>query len=207
MPVGVHQFGNHGDLQLVQIGLECLLLGVGRLQVALDATEQVNLPGHVQAQVVAFAVDPVGGLARNLAFAQVTADAAGDGRHGVVADVIADRPRRFPAGEGDAQIAVALQRLRHQLVEGRVFELLPPDAFETRTVKVLLAGGAIGGGRDVGRLGGWRLVVRAHGTGTQGQYQQARQEGFQTHQCDSSFRVALAALRFSPRSTKLRIST
>ena len=108
LAVGVHQFGNHGDLQLVQIGLDRLLVGVGRFQVALDAAKQVDLPGHVQAQVIAFAVDPVGGLAGNLPLGQVTADAAGDGRHGVIADVIANRPGRFPAGEGDAQVAVAL---------------------------------------------------------------------------------------------------
>ncbi|MNX97063.1 hypothetical protein D3C86_1294120 [compost metagenome] len=186
LTVGVHQFGNHGDLQLVQVGLDRLLLGVGRLQVALDAAKQVDLPRHVQAQVVAFAVDPVGGLAGNLALAQITADPAGDGRHGVIADVITDRPRRFPASEGDTQITVALERFGDQLVEGRIFELLPPDAFETRAVKVFLTGRTISRGGDVGRFKGLGLVVRADGTGAQRQYQQARQESFQTHQCDSS---------------------
>ena len=59
---------------------------------------------------------------------------------------------------------------------------------------------AIGGGADVRRLGGWALVVRTDGAGTEGQHQQARQEDFGTHCCVSSCR-ARAALRASLRST------
>jgi len=41
-----------------------------------------------------------------LSFALLTADAAGDHRQIVIADVITNRPGRFPVGKGDAQIAV-----------------------------------------------------------------------------------------------------
>ncbi len=196
LAVGVHQFGNHGDLQLVQISLGGLLVGVGGFQVALDATEQVQFPGHVQAEVITLTVNALGGLARDLPLGQVTAGTAGDGRHGVIAGVIADRPCRPQASKGDAQIPVTLQRLGYQLVEGRVLELLPPDAFELGVVILL----GIGSGRDIGRLRCLGFVVRAHGTGAQRQYQQARQEYFHTHCCVSSFK-ALAALRASLRST------
>eukprot|EP01136_Pigoraptor_vietnamica_P030400 Opistho-1_new@89591 len=47
LTVGVHQFGNHGDLQLVQIGFGRLLIGVAGFQVALDAAKQIDFPGHV----------------------------------------------------------------------------------------------------------------------------------------------------------------
>jgi len=65
------------------------------------------------------------------------------------------------AGKGDAQIPVTLQRLGHQLVEGRVLELLPPDAFELGMVILL----GIGSGRDIGRLRRLGFIVRAYGTG------------------------------------------
>ena len=196
LTVGIHQFGDHGDLQLVQVSLGSLLVCVGSFQVALDAAEQVQFPSHVQAEVVALGLDAASGLPRDLAFALVTADPAGNGRHGVIAGVIADRTGCSQAGKGDAQITVALQRLGHQLVEGRVFELLPPDAFELGVV--ILFG--IGSGRDIGRLRGLGFVVRAYGTGAQRQYQQAWQEYFHAHCCVSSFK-ALAALRASWRST------
>ncbi len=151
LAVGVHQLGDHGHLQLVEVGRGGLLVGVGGFQVALDAAEQVQLPGHVQAQVVALAVHSLGGLAGDLSLGQVAAGAAGDGGHGVIAGVIANRPGGPQAGEGHPQFTVALQRFAHQLVESRVIELLPPDAFEACAVEVLLARSAIGGGADVRR--------------------------------------------------------
>ncbi|MNF53508.1 hypothetical protein D3C84_348920 [compost metagenome] len=52
--VGVHQFGDQADLQLLQVGLGDAYLGIAGLYLALDAAEQVELPGHVQAEVIAF---------------------------------------------------------------------------------------------------------------------------------------------------------
>ncbi|KWV87545.1 hypothetical protein PFLmoz3_02828 [Pseudomonas fluorescens] len=196
LAVGIHQLGNHGDLQLVQVGFGHLLVGVTGFQVAADTSEQIHFPGHVQAQVVALAVDAFGGLARNLALAHIAAGAGGDHRHDVVGRVITDSPCRPQAGKGYAQITVAAQRLGYQLVERRIFELLPPDAF----VLGMVIAFAVGGGRDIGRLQWLGLVVRAYGTGGERQHQQARQEYFHTHCCVSSFK-ALAALRASLRST------
>ncbi|MNP18709.1 hypothetical protein D3C76_1112010 [compost metagenome] len=117
LTVGIHQFGDHRHLQLVEIGFDCLLVGIGGFQVTLDAPEQVQLPGHVQAQVVTLGVDPVVRLThRVLAFAQFAAGAAGNGRHGVIAGVIANRPGGPQAGESHAQLAVAFQRAGHQRV-------------------------------------------------------------------------------------------
>ncbi|MNN13016.1 hypothetical protein D3C81_1260320 [compost metagenome] len=179
LAIGIDQFGDQADLQLLQVGLGHVLLGLAGFQLALDAAEQVQLPGHVQAQVVAFAVDPIVGLSRNLPLAQVAADTAGHRRQGIVADVVANRPRRLEPGEGHAQFAVALQRLADQLVEYRIVELLPPDAFETATVE-LSFGRRVIGGAQLRRCGVRGLVVRAHRTGGQGQDQQARHKKFQT---------------------------
>ncbi len=174
LPVGIHQLGNHGYLQLVQVGLRRLLIGVGGFQVALDAAKQIDFPGHVQTEVITVVIDPLVTLTRRyLTLAQIGTGTAGDGRHGVVADVIADRPRRFQAGEGDTQLTVASQGLSHQLVEGRIVELLPPETFEVGTIEVLLASAAIGSGGDICRRRVRRFVVRADGTGAQCQYQQA----------------------------------
>ena len=193
--IGIHQLGNHGHLQLVQIGRGGLLVGVAGFQLALDTAKQVDLPGHVQPQVIPLTVDPFFGLARYLAFAHIAAGAAGNGRHGVIADVIANGPGRAQASKSHAQLAVTVERLRHQLVEGRIVELLPPDAFIMGPVKPLEVVGT-----DLCRLSDRGFVVRAYGAGTQGQHQQTWHKDFQAHCCDSSLRC-LAALRASLRST------
>ncbi len=173
LPVGIHQFGDHGHLKLIQIGLGHLLIGFAGFQFALNATEQVDLPGHVQPQVVAFLVDPVVGFTRHLCTAYFAAGAAGDHWHGIVADVVANGGSSFQAGESHAQFAVALQRLGHQLIQGRVIELLPPDGLRATAIVSTLSGGL-----DIGRRGVRRLVVGADGAGRQRQHQQARQEEF-----------------------------
>ncbi|MNP09796.1 hypothetical protein D3C76_1019160 [compost metagenome] len=178
LAIGIDQFGDQADLQLLQVGLRGVLLGIAGFQLALDAAEQVQFPGHVQAQVIAFAVDPVLGLARDLALAQVGAGTAGHGWQGVVADIVTDRPGGFQAGEGHAQFTVAVQRLADQLVEYRVVELLPPDAFEAAAVERRLGARFIGRAQ-LRRRGVRRLVVRAYRTGGQGQDQQARHKEFQ----------------------------
>ncbi len=109
MAVGVDHLGNQGDLQLIEVGLCSFLIGVAGFQLALDAPEQVHFPGHVQAQVVALAVDSALGDAGLLTLADVTAGAAGHHWHHIVGDVIANGSRRLEPGEGDAQIAVAVQ--------------------------------------------------------------------------------------------------
>ncbi len=109
LPIGIDHLGDQRDLQLIQIGFGSLLVGVAGLQLSLNASEQVQLPRHVQAQIVTFAVDTALGDAWLLAFAEVTAGPAGHHRHDVVGDVIANRPCSLEAGKCDAQITVAVQ--------------------------------------------------------------------------------------------------
>ncbi|MNZ79700.1 hypothetical protein D3C78_983110 [compost metagenome] len=200
LAIGIDQFGDQADLQLLQVGLGHVLLGLAGFQLALDAAEQVQLPGHVQAQVVAFAVDPIVGLSRNLPLAQVAADTAGHGRQGIVADVVANCPGCLEAGKGHTQLAVALQRLADQLVEYWVIKLLPPGAFEATTVK-RRPGVRLIGGAQLRRRSIRGLVVRPDGAGRQGQHQQVGKHKFQTvHAWLSSFSTR-AALRAWLRST------
>ncbi len=203
--VGVHQLGNHADLQLLQIGLSDIFLRVACLQLALNAPEQIDLPGHVEAQIVALDIDPVGGLTRHLGLADTAAGAASDYRQVVVGHVVTNGPGRLEAGKGHAQITVALQRLGHQRAERRIIELLPPDVFEMRAIITMGAAGVVGS-HDISGRCVRRFVIRADGAGRQGQYQQARGKEFQgTHQCFSSASArkfsALVALRAWARST------
>ncbi|MDT4849723.1 hypothetical protein FQZ97_838510 [compost metagenome] len=200
--VGVHQLGDQADLQLLQVGFGRVGLRFAGLDLALDTTEQVQFPGHVQAQVVAFGIHALLGDARLLALADLGAGAGGDHRQLVVADVVADGAGGLEAGEGDAQLAVFLQGLLHQLVQGRVVELLPPEAFETGAVDL----GGVGRGEPCGlALGG--LVVRAHGAGGKRQCQQGRGKSLVDHACTSFSCGARAALRASRFSTNPRIRT
>ncbi|MNH26812.1 hypothetical protein D3C72_2101470 [compost metagenome] len=54
-----------------------------------DATEQVQLPCGIKAQVVAFLVHKRLGKSWQLSFADVCAGAAGDNRESIVGDVVA----------------------------------------------------------------------------------------------------------------------
>ncbi len=109
LTVGVDHLGNQRDLQLIEVGLCSVLIGIAGFQLALYTSEQVHFPGHVQAQVIALAVDPALGDAGLLTLADVAAGAAGHHWHHIVGDVIANGARRLEPGEGDAQIAVAVQ--------------------------------------------------------------------------------------------------
>ncbi|MNQ27769.1 hypothetical protein D3C85_410340 [compost metagenome] len=200
--VGVHQFGDQADLQLLQVGLGDAYLGIAGLYLALDAAEQVELPGHVQAQVVAIDIHPLLAEARLLRLADLGAGAAGDGGQLVVGRIVAQRAGGLEAGEGHAQLAVALQRLLHQAAQGRIVELPPPGRLEARAV---VAGGGARG--EAGRGGLRRLVVGTDGAGAQHeggrQGEQGGDQGF--HACTSTaMECALRAWRFS---TKARIST
>ncbi|MNN15029.1 hypothetical protein D3C81_1281240 [compost metagenome] len=166
LPVGIGQFGDQADLQLLQVGYRCFALGIAGFQRPLHAAEQVDFPDHVQAEVVALGVDAVLGDPRHLALADIGGGAAGDGGEAVVGHVVADRPRGAQAGVGHAQLAVLLQRLLHQLLQHRVVELLPPGVLEATAVVVACRR------FDLRRRGLRRLVVRTHGTGAERQCQQ-----------------------------------
>src|SRR5690606_34513707 len=94
LAIGVDQLGDQADLQLVELGLGGLGLGFAGFQAALDAAEQVQFPGHVQAQVVALGVDPPLGDAGLLCLADIGAGASGDRGKAIVGVVVTNRPRR-----------------------------------------------------------------------------------------------------------------
>src|SRR5690606_40894995 len=150
LPVGVDQLGDQADLQLVELGLGGLGLGFAGFQAALDTAEQVQLPGHVQAQVVAFGIDPSLGDAGLLCLADIGAGASGDRGEAIIGVVVADRSRRAQTRIGDAQFAVLGQGLYDQSVQRRVFELMPPGGFEARAVVVAVLG--LGDARGLGLL-------------------------------------------------------
>ncbi len=195
LPVGVDQLGDQADLQLVELGFGGLGLGVAGLQAALDAAEQVQLPGHVQAQVVAFGIDPPLGDAGLLCLADIGAGASGDRGKAIVGVVVADRPRRAQTRIGDAQFAVLGQGLYDQSVQRRVLELMPPGGFEARAVVV-----AVLGMGDACGLGLRRPIVRADGAAGHGQGEQGKGEELHAR---ISLNTALRAARFS---TKARIT-
>src|SRR5690606_8763266 len=168
------------------------------LDAALDAAEQVDLPGHVQAQVVALLADALLAGRRLLGLAELAAGAAGDHRQLVVADVVADGAGGAQAGEGHAQLAVLRQRLLYQLAQGRVVELPPPGRLEVGAVVVAGLQGL-----EARRFGIRRAVVRAYGAGTDSQGEQGGNQ--RLHAC-TSWAIWLA-LRASRLSTKARIRT
>ncbi|MNL18504.1 hypothetical protein D3C87_1396490 [compost metagenome] len=181
LTIGIHQLGDHAHPQLVQVRRRGVFPGIAGFQFALDAPEQIDLPGHVQAKVVAIGVDSTLGQTRHLRLALLAADPAGDHRQVVVADVIANGPCGFPAGEGHAQIAVAVKRFTDQLIQRGVIELLPPHRFETRLIVV----GPLGRD-DMGRRRVRGLVVRPDGAGGQRGDQQTREKQLESlHQCAS----------------------
>ncbi len=195
LPVGVDQLGDQADLQLVKLGFGGLGLGVAGLQAALDAAEQVQLPGHVQAQVVAFGIDPSLGDAGLLCLADIGAGASGDRGEAIIGVVVADRSRRAQTRIGDAQFAVLGQGLYDQGVQRRVLELMPPGGFEARAVVVALLGMG-----DARRLRLRRPIVRADGAAGHGQGEQGKGEELHAR---ISLNTALRAARFS---TKARIT-
>ena len=105
--VSVHQLGNHGHLQLIQVCRSSLFVGIAGLQLTLDTAKQVDFPGHVQAQIVALTVDALFSSARHLPLAHIAAGTAGDGRHGFCADVITNGAGCPQTGKGHAQLTVA----------------------------------------------------------------------------------------------------
>ncbi|MNP32284.1 hypothetical protein D3C76_1254540 [compost metagenome] len=175
LTVGIGQFGDQADLQLLQVGQRRLALRIAGFQGALHAAEQVDFPDHVQAEVIAFLIHAAFGLPGNLALADLRRGAAGDRWEAVVGHVVADRPRGAHPGEGHAQVAVFPQRLLYQLLQHRVVELSPPGVLVAR----LVVGGA--GGVDARRRFLRFPVVRAHRAGAEGQGQEGGGEVFQAH--------------------------
>ncbi len=210
LAVGVHQLGDQADLQLLQVGLGRFAEGVAGLQLTADAPEQVKLPGAIQAKVVALAVDPVLGHSRLLALADVGAGAAGDHREAIIGHVVAQGAGGAQAGERHAQVAVAAQRLFDQLVQGRIVELFPPQAFEAAAVVGLARRGV-----DLRRRGVGGPVVRTHRAGAERQQTEQTQGGREpapdrlrvNHACTSGRPLSLAARRASRFSTKRRMRT
>jgi len=95
-----------------------------------------------------------------LRLADIGAGTRRDGRQAIVADVVADRPRRLQASVGDAQFAVFRQGFADQRIQRRIVELSPPGRFEPRAV-VASSGGTL----DMCRFRLRRAVIGADRAG------------------------------------------
>ena len=135
LTIGIHQFGDQADLQLIELGLGSFGLRFAGLQAALDTAEQVQLPGHVQAQIVTSAFTR-SSLKPGCWALPISARTCGDGGQTIIADIIANSPRRTQTGIGDTQLAVFSQCFADQGIQCRVLELLPPGRLEARAVVI-----------------------------------------------------------------------
>ncbi len=195
LTIGIHQFGDQADLQLIELGLGSFGLRFAGLQAALDTAEQVQLPGHVQAQIVTLGVHPLFAETGLLGLADIGARTCGDGGQTIIADIIANSPRRTQTGIGDTQLAVFSQCFADQGIQCRVLELLPPGRLEARAVVI-----AALGLKQPRRLRLRRAVIRADGATGDGQGEQGKGEELHAR---ASLNTALRASRFS---TKARIT-
>ena len=126
LEVVARHLGGHGDLGIGQAGLFGFQVGTCGLRGATLAAEQVQLPAGIEAQAVALAGRALAAVGQvRLAAAVVVA--AGGGVRGLVEAVLDEhRARLRHPRQGDAQVVVGRQRLRHQSLQHRVAELRPP---------------------------------------------------------------------------------
>ena len=156
LEVVARHFGGHCHLhrlQVVALRLQVRMRGLGT---AAHATEQVQVPGRIEAGRVTV------GLHAALAFDGLLGagafHAGGHVRRQVPAPFGEHRTRFVHARDCDANIGIGEQRFAHQLVEHRVVELAPPRGDR-------MVGHVVGRSRVLqrGRCGLRRHVVGAHG--------------------------------------------
>ena len=157
------ELGDQGDAGVVDAGCAGGEVGVGCLDAAPGAPEQIDLPGSVEANVI----ERARGLGRDGLGIPGSTPTGGGGHRGIQAGHrrLAARARLLQARLGEFRIEVSRQRLLDQAVESRVTELGPPPG-ESRVLpgsRLRTRWRSRPRGRQT-RIG--RLVVRAdHGQG------------------------------------------
>ena len=130
LEVVARHFSRHTHPHIVGVSLEAF--GVGRCGADLgaNAPKQIAFPERIEADLIGRHLSRLVREPRYGLVASIDARAGDGDRKAVERDVIEHGARLLHARDRHAHVVIGGKRSRHQLVEDRVLELLPPAPIE-----------------------------------------------------------------------------